>query len=73
MNSASPIPLAVGEREASRLIGVSGRTVFNWRSTGIGPPFKRVGSRILYPVAALNDWLNGTDANLNTKAIGGGQ
>jgi len=70
MNANPLSPLAVGERETSRLIGVSGRTLFNWRRDNIGPPFKRVGSRILYPVAALNDWLNATDAAVTE---GGGQ
>lgn len=51
--------LAVGERRAAELIGVSDRTLWGWRKTGIGPRFVRVGKRVLYPVDGLRDFVNG--------------
>jgi len=65
-------PLAVGEREASRLIGVSSRTLYAWRSTGIGPPYRRIGGRILYGIDGLREWLN-ADAPQNADAHVGGK
>lgn len=32
------------------------RTLANWRSAGISPPFTKVGGRILYPLVQLTEW-----------------
>lgn len=32
------------------------RTLANWRSQGISPPFVKVGGRILYEKRALEEW-----------------
>lgn len=32
---------------------LSDQTLANWRSAGKGPPFIRVGSRVLYPVEGI--------------------
>jgi hypothetical protein len=32
------------------------RTLANWRSTGEGPRYTKVGGRVLYPVEAVIDW-----------------
>lgn len=32
------------------------RTLANWRSSGISPPYTKVGGRILYPVDKLIEW-----------------
>lgn len=32
------------------------RTLANWRSTGEGPRYTKVGGRVLYPVDAVIDW-----------------
>lgn len=32
------------------------RTLANWRSAGISPPFTKVGGRILYPLKELIEW-----------------
>lgn len=32
------------------------RTLANWRSQGISPPFTKVGGRILYEKRALEEW-----------------
>lgn len=35
---------------------ITTRTLANWRSAGIGPPFTKVGGRILYPVNDILEW-----------------
>lgn len=73
---APPVPLAVGEREAARLLGVSARTLFNWRAAGRGPRFKREGGRILYATAALSRWLDADEPDADGRTAGdngGGQ
>lgn len=55
--------LSVNANEAAAMLGVSPRTLANWRTQGIGPAFVRVGavhSRTLYRVDDLRAWL---DAN----------
>ncbi len=55
--------LSVAANEAAAMLGVSPRTLANWRTQGIGPAFVRVGSvhsRTLYRVEDLTAWL---DAN----------
>ena len=55
--------LSVPATEAAALIGVSPRTLSNWRTQGVGPVFVRVGtphSRTLYRLDDLRTWL---DAN----------
>lgn len=32
------------------------KTLSNWRSAGRGPPWRRIGGRVLYPVDALRQW-----------------
>jgi len=53
--------LSVSANEAAAMLGVSPRTLANWRTQGIGPAFVRVGavrSRTLYRVDDLNTWLD---------------
>jgi hypothetical protein len=35
---------------------INPRTLANWRSAGVSPPFTKVGGRILYPLRALEEW-----------------
>lgn len=32
------------------------RTLANWRSTGEGPRYTKIGGRVLYPVDAVKTW-----------------
>ena len=47
---------------------LSDQTLANWRSAGKGPPFIRVGTRVLYPIEGINafeklsqQWLSGKE------------
>lgn len=42
----------VGDR-----LGLSVKTLANWRSAGIGPAYLKVGGRVLYPEDLLTEWL----------------
>jgi hypothetical protein len=35
---------------------VTVRTLANWRSAGISPPFTKVGGRILYRLTDIEEW-----------------
>ena len=35
---------------------ISVGTLNNWRSAGGGPPFRKIGGRVLYPVNELKQW-----------------
>lgn len=53
--------LAVSANEAAAMLGVSSRTLANWRTLGIGPAFVRIGavhSRTLYRLDDLKTWLD---------------
>lgn len=43
---------------ACELLKISEKTLANWRSSGEGPPFTKVGKRVLYPSDLLEQWLN---------------
>ena len=65
--------LAVSANEAAAMLGVSSRTLANWRTLGIGPAFVRVGavhSRTLYRLDDLNTWLdNNRVETTGSKAV----
>jgi hypothetical protein len=46
-------PAEVSERYNG---AVSVRTLANWRWAGNGPKFTRIGGKILYPTAELEQW-----------------
>jgi hypothetical protein len=35
---------------------ISVRTLNNWRSSGGGPPFRKIGGKVLYPASELERW-----------------
>lgn len=46
-------PAEVSERYRNT---VTVRTLANWRSTRQGPPYVKVGGRVLYPKEGLLEW-----------------
>ena len=64
-----PLPsLAVNEQAAAAMLGVSPRTMYAWRTAGIGPKYRRVGGRLLYARAELERWLAAGDAGATAAA-----
>lgn len=58
--------IALNQKQAADVLGVSSSTLESWRKNGIGPTYKQVvnGSsgkgRILYSKTALAEWLANT-------------
>lgn len=49
--------LTLNAKEAATAIGISPRLLWTWTNMN-KVPHKRIGKRIVYPVAALEQWLN---------------
>ncbi len=49
--------------EAARFLGLSGRTLEKHRTYGTGPRYSKLGGRVVYRMADLQDW-----ADLGAKA-----
>jgi hypothetical protein len=63
---------AVGSAQAARMLGITRKTLANWRNLGIGPQYLKYGGRlgpVRYRVADLAEW---REAQLRTPAFGGG-
>jgi predicted DNA-binding transcriptional regulator AlpA len=44
-------------KEAAGRIGLKPHTLDNWRSLGVGPPFYKLGGRIVYDDTEVDAWL----------------
>lgn len=40
-------------KEAAKFLGKAEKTLAQWRSQGIGPPFKKINGRVRYPFPGL--------------------
>jgi excisionase family DNA binding protein len=61
-------PLAVGARDAARMLGVCEKTIRTMAAAG-ELPSARIGTRLILRVAALEQWLRDRET---TPADGGG-
>ena len=57
MPVSNPTPLAWSKPEAAEACRVSTRTISNWVKHR-GFPHVRIGSRILFPVDGVREWLS---------------
>lgn len=53
---------------AAEYIGVKPQTLKNWRVQKRGPAFVKVGSKVRYLPADLDDWLRGQRRNVPAKS-----
>ena len=44
-------------REAAVYLNAAPQTLYNWRHLGQGPPYVRIGSRVVYRIEDLEAWL----------------
>ena len=44
-------------RRAAKVIGMSRRTLEKWRTLGKGPPYLKLGRRVLYSSTDLEAWI----------------
>ncbi len=49
---------ALNNQESALRLGIASRTLENWRWRGLGPPFYKLGSRVVYDPEAIEKWLN---------------
>jgi hypothetical protein len=56
-NTGLPQPATLNVSEAAFFLGVSESTLNTWRTRGRGPRYVRLGRKVLYRIAALNDYL----------------
>jgi excisionase family DNA binding protein len=47
----------LGPKQAAHWLGVSVRTLEDWRARGKGPPYFKVGGGVRYSVRELETWL----------------
>lgn len=52
------IKLNYSAKEAAFALGMSVKTLANWRSNGFGPAYIKIGNRVLYPISDLEEWVN---------------
>jgi DNA-binding transcriptional MerR regulator len=55
----SGFPVLIGEGELARRLNIQPSTARAWRFDGSGPPFIKVGRRVLYRESDVVEWLNG--------------
>ena len=44
-------------REAAKRMSIAAKTLDNWRSLGTGPPFYKLGGRVVYDDGEVDAWL----------------
>lgn len=57
---APPEPLLsdwMGRNELAEVLGVSAETLRRWQSQRIGPPFAKLGRRVLYRRETVRQWM----------------
>ena len=55
-NSSAPEFLTPAEVSARYSGRISVRTLSNWRNLGSGPPYTKLGGKVLYPLERLVEW-----------------
>jgi excisionase family DNA binding protein len=50
-----------GADEVAAYLKVPKRTLYRWRTTGYGPPGKRVGRHLRYQASEVVEWVAGLD------------
>ncbi|SLN77381.1 helix-turn-helix transcriptional regulator [Oceanibacterium hippocampi] len=50
----------LSREELAEELGVTVRTIANWQHFRVGPPFCRVGQRVLFLRADVADWIKST-------------
>lgn len=62
------VPQIYSTKEAARLLGISHRTLEEWRARGTGPRFFMIGSLVRYRLVALNQFVNRCDFGNTAEA-----
>ena len=65
-------PLLVSTQDAAKLLGLSPKTLANWRSRGVGPKWLHVSgsqSAVLYAYKDLEEWVERARESKNRRLI----
>ena len=49
--------MLISQREAAMRLTLSERTLERWRVSGEGPPYAKLGRRVLYRQSDLDEWI----------------
>lgn len=49
--------MKINQKQAAEQLGVKERTLEDYRLRGGGPPFYKIGARVVYDTGELDDWL----------------
>jgi predicted DNA-binding transcriptional regulator AlpA len=58
-------------RAAAARTGLTVGTLATYRSMGVGPPFRRLGRRVVYDPAELDAWIAAARAPWSPQALAG--
>lgn len=57
------------QKNAAAALGITVRTLENWRAQRTGPAWVKLGHRIYYRHAALGDWIRSNESNPVAEAV----
>lgn len=66
--AAPPAKRLLRAPEAAEFLGVKVATLADWRLTGKGPAFRRLGRAVAYDISDLNAWVDQRPAFRSTAA-----
>jgi excisionase family DNA binding protein len=55
-------------QEAANYLRVAPRTMENWRTAGTGPAYSKIGGRVVYSRAKLDEYFRAREVNPPTQA-----
>ncbi|KKX29404.1 helix-turn-helix domain-containing protein [Rhizobium sp. LC145] len=64
-------PRFVRTPEAARLLDLSPRTLEKHRCDGTGPIYRKLGGRVVYSIADLQAWVDGSARQSTSEALRG--
>ncbi len=57
MKKSTPLPAALDTIQAATYLSVERATLKKWRSLGTGPTYARLGSKVVYLIEDLDEFL----------------
>ena len=54
---SEPSPRYLDARQAAAYLRISPRTLHRMRETGDGPPYSKVGRKVIYDIVELDGWM----------------
>ena len=57
VRESKPTRALLDTPRAAKMLGMSSRTLEKWRGLGTGPPYLKLGRRVLYSTTELETWL----------------